>query len=552
MRILLFILFLFISVPAQAKTLDYTDFREVPVLHEGRIKPLESYARAYLKSFHGRDTIDDMDATQWLAETLFDHDKAYDRKLFNISNPDVLHALGMQWRDKHRYSFNETITAIDRSNDLLNAIYNTPPEKRSLVQQQLLDLYYMTVTYGEISRALLPSGDAKSILGRDQRAEAFRIVPPQWTGQDDTWMSPYSTLDRGMGSPQSAAYLETWNNLKDAYANNNREKWAVQSAKVKDMAHSLAGEQLSPQRLKLEVLYLQLDLFTLSLAVYMAAFLMLMVWFFTMKKPLYTLSFATVFAAAFMQLCALVMRMVILWRPPVSTLYETTIFVSLIAVILCLIFEWKRRDGMVLLTASLIGSILLFISTRYAADGDTMQMLVAVLNTNFWLATHVVTITMGYGCTLVAGTLAHIYLIRRAWNKEKDRLFQTTQAVALIALFFCILGTILGGIWADQSWGRFWGWDPKENGAMLICLWLLWVLHGRITGMLNALNFMSLMVVANIIVALAWFGVNLLSVGLHSYGFTDGIAINLGLFCAAEIIFILAMRGRIYLQGDKA
>ncbi|MDO8494531.1 MAG: cytochrome c biogenesis protein CcsA, partial [Deltaproteobacteria bacterium] len=89
----------------------------------------------------------------------------------------------------------------------------------------------------------------------------------------------------------------------------------------------------------------------------------------------------------------------------------------------------------------------------------------------------------------------------------------------------------------DQSWGRFCGWDPKENGALLIVLWLLFLLHGILTKYVKPLGFALGMVITNIIVALAWFGVNLLNVGLHSYGFTENIALNLALFVGFELLF---------------
>ena len=171
-----------------------------------------------------------------------------------------------------------------------------------------------------------------------------------------------------------------------------------------------------------------------------------------------------------------------------------------------------------------------------------MGMLVAVLNSNFWLATHVVTITIGYGCCFVAGTLAHVYLFRRIFKpNDKTALLNLNKNMmgsVIFALLFCLIGTILGGIWADQSWGRFWGWDPKENGAMLICLWLLMLMHGKISGILKPLFYAALLAFINVVVALAWFGVNLLNVGLHSYGFTDSVAFKLVSFCAFEFMVI--------------
>ncbi|MDP6905781.1 MAG: cytochrome c biogenesis protein CcsA, partial [Verrucomicrobiota bacterium] len=116
-------------------------------------------------------------------------------------------------------------------------------------------------------------------------------------------------------------------------------------------------------------------------------------------------------------------------------------------------------------------------------------------------------------------------------------IFDNLFGITLVALFFTLFGTILGGIWADQSWGRFWGWDPKENGALLIVLWQLMMIHMRLSGIARPAEFALGMGLNNIIVALAWFGVNLLQVGLHSYGFDDGVARNLFIFIALEILF---------------
>ena len=165
----------------------------------------------------------------------------------------------------------------------------------------------------------------------------------------------------------------------------------------------------------------------------------------------------------------------------------------------------------------------------------------AVLNSNFWLATHVTTISIGYGATAVASVMGHVYYIVRLINTSSKKylkdLSSNMVALNLVALFFMLFGTILGGIWADQSWGRFWGWDPKENAALLIVMWQVLIVHLRISGLIKPLEFAFGMIISNIFLAFGWFGVNLLGVGLHSYGFTDSIATNLALFILFELWF---------------
>ena len=247
----------------------------------------------------------------------------------------------------------------------------------------------------------------------------------------------------------------------------------------------------------------------------------------------------------------IIIRMTILKRPPVSTLYESIIFVGFIAVLLAIILELVKKDNISLLIGAVAGIILHYISFGYAADGDTLGVLVAVLNSNFWLATHVTTITAGYGITIITSLIGHLYLVKANWNPKSKQLkiiYNNMVAMTFIALFFTMFGTILGGIWGDQSWGRFWGWDPKENGALLIVMWLLMMVHLRISGMAQAPGYAFGLVLANITVALAWFGGNLLNVGLHSYGFTDGVALNLLLFVIFELVLGISLYTRLKLK----
>jgi ABC-type transport system involved in cytochrome c biogenesis permease subunit len=159
------------------------------------------------------------------------------------------------------------------------------------------------------------------------------------------------------------------------------------------------------------------------------------------------------------------------------------------------------------------------------------------------LATHVVVINIGYASTALAGFLAMIYIIRGVFTKTLDKktadaLSRMVYGIVCFATLFSFVGTILGGIWADQSWGRFWGWDPKENGALIIVLWNAIILHARWGGMVKQRGLMCLAVAGNIATAWSWFGVNMLGVGLHSYGFTDATFIPLVTFGVSQIVII--------------
>ncbi|MEQ2005640.1 MAG: cytochrome c biogenesis protein CcsA, partial [Limisphaerales bacterium] len=178
-----------------------------------------------------------------------------------------------------------------------------------------------------------------------------------------------------------------------------------------------------------------------------------------------------------------------------------------------------------------------------SSTGDTMEMMRAVLDTNFWLATHVTSITIGYASTFLAGFLAMIYILRGVFTRTLDEatakaLSRMVYGIVCFATLLSFVGTILGGIWADQSWGRFWGWDPKENGALLIVIWNALILHARWGKLVGERGLMNLALFGNIVTAWSWFGTNMLGVGLHSYGFMDAAFKWLMIFNVSQLVLI--------------
>jgi ABC-type transport system involved in cytochrome c biogenesis permease subunit len=236
-------------------------------------------------------------------------------------------------------------------------------------------------------------------------------------------------------------------------------------------------------------------------------------------------------------------RMWLEGRPPVTNLYSSALFVAWGSIGLCLILEKIYPRGLASAVGGIIGFSGLIIAHHLSLSGDTLEMMRAVLDSNFWLATHVVIITIGYSATYLAGFLAALYIIRGFFTGSLDRdtsvaLERMVYGILCFATLFSLVGTILGGIWADQSWGRFWGWDPKENGALIIVLWNALILHVRWGKLCGARGLMALDVFGNVVTSWSWFGTNLLGVGLHSYGFTDRGFWALVFFGASQLALI--------------
>jgi ABC-type transport system involved in cytochrome c biogenesis permease subunit len=226
----------------------------------------------------------------------------------------------------------------------------------------------------------------------------------------------------------------------------------------------------------------------------------------------------------------IVKRSVIMQRPPVGNLYDTIIFIGATSVLIALLMEWMTRRRFALGVAPILGTLLIILARRFELGDakDNMDPLVAVLDSNYWLTIHVLTITLGYSAGLLSAFLSFGYLLMRGLrldNGDKEIRRSLTRAVygmICLTLFLSLVGTVLGGIWANDSWGRFWGWDPKENGALLIVLWTLSILHARLGGYIKEWGLHYAAVFTAAVVTFSWWHVNFLGVGLHNYGFTAG------------------------------
>jgi ABC-type transport system involved in cytochrome c biogenesis permease subunit len=240
---------------------------------------------------------------------------------------------------------------------------------------------------------------------------------------------------------------------------------------------------------------------------------------------------------------ALIARITISERPPVTNLYSSAVFIGWACALLGIVFEAVYRSGIGNIVASVTGFMGTGIGYYLAREGDTYEVMQAVLDSQFWLGTHVVCITLGYATTFLAGGLGVIYILRGVCTPSLDKetgksLTQMMYGTLCFATFLSFIGTVLGGLWADDSWGRFWGWDTKENGAMIIVLWNALVLHARWGRLAGDRGLAMLVVGGNIATAWSWFGTNELGVGLHSYGFTEGRLMSIVVFVAAQLVII--------------
>lgn len=560
--------------------LDLQKLASLPVVEGGRVKPLDTVARVDLRLITHTEEFTDSGgkrrpALQWFMDVASTSLKQSDGpaawNIFRIENEDVRSLMKLQRREGLRYSLNELrehLDTLQAEGDKAKAI---PEKQRTLYQAKVLELGHHVESY-----LRLASGDAPLILPPDPAVEAtewrklriaqeqvmerarpklveeFRAagIPlnPDEMNEDHQKRAVAIIVARKDEETKKDAALVAWERVLTTYADNDPKEFDAAVADYrKVVAEKVPASDL--QRAELETFLNQSSLFYWCTVLYGVAGAGSLIGFVllllapkasqTIRRGVFWWLVVTFVVHTF----TLLARMYLMDRPLVfvTNLYSSAVFIGWGVVALCLILELVYPIGFGNLVASILGFSTTIIAHNLATSGDTLEMMVAVLDTNFWLATHVTTVTLGYSATYVAGLLGLLYVVLyvlpenmvlrqkvvigsgiHQLNYDIGKLLGTlTYSVVCFATLLSFVGTVLGGIWADQSWGRFWGWDPKENGAVLIVLWNALILHARWGGMVKERGMSVLAVVGIIITTWSWFGTNQLGVGLHNYGFNN-------------------------------
>lgn len=293
-----------------------------------------------------------------------------------------------------------------------------------------------------------------------------------------------------------------------------------------------------------ELTYFKYQPFTLALLACFLLSILAGIYQFSEKKTLRKILGALSLFVFSLELWGIVSRVIISGRAPVTNMYETVFFSGLIAFIISFIFFLRGKKTLYFLGGVFYNTITLFMIKLSGSmlDGK-IDPLVPVLRDNFWLSTHVTTVVSSYGAFSLSWIMGNIYLIAKIFDKEAfpavSSFNQAIYNTLKIAVVLLSTGIILGGIWADYSWGRFWGWDPKETWSLIVLLAYMIILHGKKTSWIRGQSFIYLSVIGFSFVMMAWFGVNyILSAGLHSYGFgEEGMIFLLSFFSVQSLIF---------------
>jgi cytochrome c-type biogenesis protein CcsB len=622
-----------VMAPKKDGALHVRDFGRLPVLLNGRIQPIDSVARNALLQIRSTGDVpleevpswkfwhhpQKLKSTEWLLEVMARPEQADTRPIFLIHHAELLGELkledkGVEKSGLRYYTFEQLKPVLNIISEQSQKAGEIKAEDQTPFQKQVVKVANAVMLYQRLKVTLQPEGvddfskelaqfmqdlspaqsaaqasekgknfDREAIERMAQPLQDFQlmakfgyplVVPPlSPTASRDQWQNAGTALLESARSGAIHPAVTSFAAMMTAYHQAKPDEFNRALDQYKTWLQPRYAKELTKG--KAEFYYNDVKAFVHAIIIYLFAFLLAgsAVLFLTvtpaLSEALRRSAFYLVILAGIVHTFGLVYRMVLEGRPPVTNLYSSAIFIGWATMILGLILERIYRVGIGSLVGSFAGFVTLLIAQNLAIGGDTMEMLRAVLDTNFWLATHVVVITLGYASTFFAGLLAILYVflgvftpnltqklspVREVQAKTKAKaparapappqpelgkaLSKMVYGVVCFATLFSFVGTVLGGIWADQSWGRFWGWDPKENGALLIVLWNAVILHARWGGIVRDRGIMNLAIFGNIVTSFSWFGVNMLGIGLHSYGFMDAAFKWLMIFIGSQVAII--------------
>lgn len=556
-------------------------FGQLPVAHKGRVKPIDTLARNTLRQLSQRETVrmdgNQISAVEWFLAVISDAPGSADYPIVRIENEEVLRVFGLERREGFRYSLTELQPGMGEFIKQIDASAQLKSEELTLKQSKLRELYQRLEAYMTIRRAFTPPplppmptveqvkadptanqqwlmtagllmNDYSERLNEMQPPLAMPQVNPDgshgWqTLADAHWQAALLMLeDKSAASDSPVLHFES---LLRAFAAKEPVAFNTTLRRYNRSLQAMSPEDYSSSKQTLETWFNHVSPFYLGNTLYVVAFILAMLGWLIPSRAMNWSSFTLIALTFLLHTVALGLRVYLSGRPPVTNLYSSAVFIGWGCVLFGLVLEGLYRNGLGNLTASVSGFATLLIAYFLGAGGDTIEVLQAVLDTQFWLATHVVCITLGYTTTYVAGLLGVIFVLfglitPRIGQTSRRELARMIYGVTCFSIFFSFVGTVLGGLWADDSWGRFWGWDPKENGALMIVLWNALVLHARWDKLVGDRGLALLAIGGNIITSWSWFGVNQLGVGLHSYGFTNGVVLALGIFALSQLLLIAA------------
>lgn len=529
-------------------------WKNVAVQYQGRVKPFDTFSRELLQAVYGKQSYKGKSAVEVVLLWLIVPDVWSQIPIVYVEG-DLKKQLGLPVKQKYfsikELSFNQKLslqlaelTALKQKEEDLDSYFKDLQrlETRLILFSALQTGFLLKLEPSQNKDLWLSLGELSPKVNKE-----FKTLITLYSGLISKNILKEDTPLKQVKKPK----------LYPAFLKNSFNKESEQEifSKFKDsMMQFQSLLNLSPKvssKIKAEVFYNSYKPISKACFLYFLFLISFAFMYFLKKEKFFKYSLPLVGFAFFFHALDLMFRSYIMSRPPVSNMYETVVWVPFVSVIAGFVFYLRGNRWPFLGSSFLAFFCLLLIHVSGDILDSSLQPLEAVLRSNFWLIVHVLTITMSYSFFFLAFVLGDIALISYLKTKDKPlyfvkKMYQPIYRLIQWGVVFLAGGTLLGAVWADYSWGRFWGWDPKESWALISLLAYLALLHGKLVGWIQALNMAVSSVLMFFLVVMAWYGVNfVLGKGLHSYGFgSGGVEYVLGFFVLHLILcgFVFAKK----------
>jgi ABC-type transport system involved in cytochrome c biogenesis permease subunit len=548
----------FLTITLFSAGLSASSDQDFPVLYKGRFRPAEAYARLWLNEIYHSQSLKNKDQAKFALDSSDALDVLWklhflgpsslqEAPLFWIQSAEIKRAAQLDLK-QNRFSYQDLRPLLDQE---LNPLSNKAKEEWTQLNSSLRQFK----SYGyesqneetplktrlQLAGKLFHSLPSKYPQSEWYSLHALKVYPKNFTHftdeQFETIRKAYldfekSVISKAPLSEQSVRKQLFTSSLLSAYQTMAGETY--QEAEGKGLNYPSLGQ------LKLETWYYVYPVIKMLILLYcLSAFFL---YFSKQSKTGSRLAFILLCITFLAHTALLIWRSYILNRPPVTNMSETVIYVPWVAVLASLVLNKLRNNRLILIAACLTAIILLTILELTGLD-TSLDQVQAVLDSQFWLIIHVLMIVGSYGVFILGALLGHFYLGSYLYYKYETPFMRSLSQMILQTMYLgttlLIPGTILGGIWAAESWGRFWDWDPKESWAFISsCIYLIWI-HAYRFNRIASFGLAIGAVSGCLAISFTWYGVNyILGAGLHSYGFGSGGEIYYYSFVIAELVLI--------------
>ncbi len=534
--------------PAKDNQIDKEHIREFSRLlvqnNQGRIEPVNTLASEILRKIAKTNNLNGLSASEVFLRMQINPEKWATLPVIQVGDPDLRKRLGT---NQKLVPFNLIVTPGHaggyKISDQVQQAYARKPAERNKFDKEVLKVdervnILMNVYSGNFMRILPVPGHPN-----DQWISANRVSD---TGSENAeWAE--NTVNNYFSAVQEGIQHGDWSKA-NAYLNQLKKN------QIKYSPHLIPPAS----RVNLEVFYTNFNIFgKLSLGYLLVGFLFLFQQLVLLFKPSIKTGWVqkTVVFLAVVLFTAHTVGLGIRWyisgHAPWSNGYESMLFIGWGTMLAGLIFS--RRSQITLALTMVLAALALLVAGMSWMSPEITN-LVPVLK-SYWLIIHVAVITASYGFLGISaflGILNLVLIIMRNKNNIQrinftiQELAYIIQMTLILGLFMLTLGSFLGGIWANESWGRYWGWDPKETWALVTIVVYAFILHmHKIKGFRGVFALSTAAMVGFFSVLMTYFGVNYYLTGLHSYAGGEPVPIPTGVYLGVLMVFLLIIAGAI-------